>query len=305
MTLALLFPGQGIQHPDMLPWLDHHPLAAPVLAGMADHVGRDWRARLGDEGWLSRNSVAQCLITGVSLAAWSILSPLLPRPAVLAGYSVGEIAAYSAAGVLDAARALDLAACRAGAMDNCAAGRQAGLMAVSGLNAGVTDSLRERFGLAIAIRIGPDRCVLGGLSASLDAAVPALSAHGAEVTRLRVRIASHTPSMAVAAAEFAALIAPMAWNNSSCIVANNFDGAGRRDAGGLKAALASQIASTVQWDRCMDTLAERQPRCVLEVGPGSSLSRMWQARHPDIPARSVDEFQSAQGAASWVRRYLT
>ncbi|CDS52583.1 Malonyl CoA acyl carrier protein transacylase [Polaromonas sp. CG9_12] len=305
MTLALLFPGQGIQHPDMLPWLDRHPLAAPVLARMADHVGHDWRARLGDEDWLSRNSVAQCLVTGVSLAAWSILCPLLPRPAVLAGYSVGELAAYSAAGVMDAGKALDLAACRAGAMDRCAAGRPAGLMAVSGLNAGVIDSMCECFGLAMAIRIGPDRCVLGGLSASLDAALPALAAHGAEVTRLRVRIASHTPWMTAAAAEIAARIAPMDWNNSQSIVANNVDGTGRRDAAGLKAALASQMASTVQWDRCMDTLAERQPRCVLEVGPGSSLSRMWQARYPGIPARAVDAFQSAQGAASWVRRYLT
>jgi [acyl-carrier-protein] S-malonyltransferase len=232
------------------------------------------------------------------------LAPKLPRPAVLAGYSVGEIAAYSAAGVIDSVNALDLAARRASAMDRCMAGSEAGLMAVSGLTTGVTDALCERFGLAIAIRIGQDRCVLGGLRASLDDAIPALSARGADVTRLRVRIASHTSLMAAAATEFAALIMPMEWRNSECIVANNFDGTGRRDAKGLKEALASQIASTVQWDRCMDTIAERQPRCVLEVGPGGSLSRMWQARYPDIPARSVDEFHSPQAVVSWVNRVL-
>jgi [acyl-carrier-protein] S-malonyltransferase len=304
MTLALLFPGQGIQHPDMLPWLDHHPLAAAVLACMADYVGHDWRARLNDEDWLSRNSVAQCLITGVSLAAWHALAPSLPHPTVAAGYSVGEISAYSAAGVMNSACALDLAASRSGAMDRCAAGGEAGLMAVSGVNAGTTDMLCARFGLAVAIRIGPDRCVVGGQRASLDAALPALAVHGAEVTRLRVRVASHTPRMVAAAAEFAALIAPMRWNNSQCIVANNVDGTGRSDSVGLKAALASQIASTVKWDRCMDTLAERQPRCVLEVGPGNSLSRMWQARYPDIPTRSVDEFRSPQAVVSWVNRVL-
>jgi [acyl-carrier-protein] S-malonyltransferase len=304
MTLALLFPGQGIQHPDMLHWLDTEPLAASVLSKMAEYVGTNWRAKLGDEDWVSSNRVAQCLITGVSLAAWQALAPKLPRPAVLAGYSVGEIAAYSAAGVIDSVNALDLAAHRASAMDRCTAGSEAGLMAVSGLTTGVTDALCERFGLAIAIRIGQDRCVLGGLRASLDDAIPALSARGADVTRLRVRIASHTSLMAVAATEFAALIMPMEWRNSECIVANNFDGTGRRDAKGLKEALASQIASTVQWDRCMDTIAERQPRCVLEVGPGGSLSRMWQARYPDIPARSVDEFHSPQAVVSWVNRVL-
>ena len=37
MTLALLFPGQGVQHAAMLPWLEAEPLAAAVLAVMATH----------------------------------------------------------------------------------------------------------------------------------------------------------------------------------------------------------------------------------------------------------------------------
>jgi [acyl-carrier-protein] S-malonyltransferase len=68
----------------------------------------------------------------------------------------------------------------------------------------------------------------------------------------------------------------------------------------LRRALAQQIATTVLWDRCMDTMAERGVRCVLEVGPGSALSRLWQARHPDIPARSIDEFEQPAGVARWV-----
>jgi hypothetical protein len=29
---------------------------------------------------------------------------------------------------------------------------------------------------------------------------------------------------------------------------------------------------------------------------------MWSARYPDIPARSLDEFRSAEGAAAWISR---
>jgi [acyl-carrier-protein] S-malonyltransferase len=55
----------------------------------------------------------------------------------------------------------------------------------------------------------------------------------------------------------------------------------------------------------MDCIAERGVRCVLEVGPGAALAAMWRERHPGIPARSVDEFQSPDGVALWVQRQLS
>jgi len=305
MSLALLFPGQGVQHPEMLRWLDAEPAAAPMWAALAARLGADWRGRLADDAWASGNAVAQALLTGVSLAAWHALAPHLPAPAIVAGYSVGELAACSAAGVFDAVDALDLAQQRANAMDRSAGAVPAGLLAVAGVQADEVEALCARGGLAVAIRIGVDRCVIGGPLGALDAAVPVLAARGAELTPLRVRVASHTPTMTAAATAFDALIAPLAWRRGRCLVASNLDGAGRRDVAPLKHALAAQIDHTVRWDRCMNTVAERQPRCVLEVGPGTSLARMWAARHPEVPARSVDEFHSAQAVIAWVRRALT
>ena len=300
MTLALLFPGQGVQHAEMLPWLEAEPLAAPVLAEMATRLGEDWRARLADEAWTSSNQVAQQLLIGVALAAWSALAPRLPPPNVVAGYSVGELAACSAAGVFDASTALRLAAQRAELMDRCSGDEPGGLLSVSGVNAQTVDVLCAQSGAAVAIRIGPDRRVIGGALAELEAIAPELIARGGEVTPLRVRLASHTRAMASAAREFAALIEPMAWSRSDCVIACDLDGAGRRDPAALKRALSRQIDSPVEWGRCMTTVAERRPRCVLEVGPASSLVRMWSAAHPEIPARSIDEFRSAQAVADWV-----
>lgn len=54
----------------------------------------------------------------------------------------------------------------------------------------------------------------------------------------------------------------------------------------------------------MDALHERQVRCVLEVGPGSALARLWNERFPETPARSVDEFRAASAVADWVMRNL-
>jgi hypothetical protein len=45
MSLALLFPGQGTQHPAMLQWLDDQPEAADVLGRLIAQLGGDWRRR--------------------------------------------------------------------------------------------------------------------------------------------------------------------------------------------------------------------------------------------------------------------
>jgi [acyl-carrier-protein] S-malonyltransferase len=304
MTLALLFPGQGVQHAEMLPWLEADPQAAEVLARMARTLGSDWRTRLADDAWACENRVAQTLITGVGLAAWSALAPQLPVPAVVAGYSVGELAACCAAGVFDADAALSLAQQRAAAMDRCAAGVEQGLLAVSGACAPEIEALCLRAGLSTAIRLGVERRVLGGTLDALRAVVPALTALGAETRFLRVRLASHTPAMAPAARDFAAIVAPLPWRRAACVVISDLDGVGRRDAASLKQALAQQIDHTVQWDRCMDAVAERRPRCVLELGPGTSLARLWAARCPELPVRSVDEFRSAAAVVDWVRGTL-
>ncbi|MBC7728918.1 MAG: acyltransferase domain-containing protein [Microbacteriaceae bacterium] len=303
MSLALLFPGQGVQHAAMLPWLDAEPLAAPMLKAMA--LGDDWRARLADEDWASSNRIAQPLMTGVALAAWAVLAPRLSKPAMVAGYSVGELAAFSVAGLFSADEALQLAQQRAALMDHCAGTEPGGLLAVSGVGVASLGEQLVRFGLAVAIRLGIDRCVLGGTLAALAAITPELLARGADLTPLKVRLPSHTAAMGPAALDFAALLAPLNWpGNAQAVVVCNLDGAGRRESQALKQALARQIDHTVEWERCMTTLAERRPRCVLEVGPGTSLARMWAARFPEVPVRSVDEFQSAQAVAAWVERTL-
>jgi len=296
MSLALLFPGQGVQHPDMLAWVDAEPLAQPALAALSRHIGNDWRQRLPDAGWATANRQAQPLLTGLSLAAWACLAPQLPRPDAVLGYSVGELPAASAAGAYGLDEALDLASLRAQAMD-AASAEPAGLIAVNG-------PVNEQFGLDLAIDLAPDKAILGGSLAAIAAATPALVARGAEVKPLAVRVASHTPRMAPAAAAFAADVVPRAWRPLASAFIANLDGAELRRPAALKHALAEQIAHTVQWQRAAATLAERRPRCVLEVGPGTTLSRLWTAACPDVPARSVDEFRSAEAVLAWVRRQV-
>jgi len=296
MSFALIFAGQGTQHADMLPWLREDAIVRSMCARLRID---DWRAAAADTGWTERNANAQTLLTGLALAAWHQVAGDLPQPAAVAGYSVGELAAFSAAGVYGPETALDLAEERAAAMDRAAEGLAGGLLAVSVPSCRMIDETCRRAGLAVAIRNGQGAFVLGGPEASLRDAEQVLTAQGARCTRLRIGVASHTPWMRDAADDFGRRLSPLPFDRPRAVLFSNV--ADRiRDAQGAKQALAEQIAATVRWDECMDNLHARQPRCVLEVGPGSALARRWNERHPDVPARSCDEFRSAAGVARWV-----
>ena len=300
MSYALLFSGQGMQHPDMLSWLARDGTVQVV----EQLFGGDWRQQLAAPEWAGRNALAQPLLTGLALAALEQLSPLLPAPTAVAGYSVGELAAFAATGVYDVATALTLAQRRAASMDACAADYPTGLLGISGMVLTSVMRLCADFGLKVAIRNGIDSVVVGGPRLALSAAEKVAQREGARCTRLNVQVASHTPWMADAAQSFAALIAPLPFASPRCALFTNV--AGRvATVPQLKQALARQISQTVRWDECMDGIAARKVKCVLEIGPGQALARMWNQRYVHIPGRSVDEFRSAHAIAQWVHRWST
>lgn len=304
MSLGLLFPGQGTQHPGMLPWLDAPGPHTPALAAMATRLGADWRERLNDPAWAGHNSVAQPLLTGVALAAWAALREQLPAPRAVAGYSVGELAAFAVAGVFPADQALALAGIRARLMETAAQACPGGLLALHGLNADQQQALCRQHGLHLAIALHAAACVVGGPPDALDRAAADARQRGATATVLNVALSSHTPCMAPAVAPLRAALEAIPFASPHTALVCNRHGHTEHRPAALRAALAEQIAQTVPWETCMANLREQGVRCVLEVGPGNTLARLWQAIHPEVPVRSLDDFQRPDNAATWVRRCL-
>lgn len=220
----------------------------------------------------------------------------------MAGYSVGEIAAFSAGGMYDTDTALDLAARRAAAMNAAAQGHCGGLMSVQGPRAEALVTAEP--GLALAIRISMDHVIVGGQTSDLQSAAARWTDAGLRCKVLPIAVASHTPWMAEAADTFARHLATLSLKPPKVALISNFTGQPSRQLQGLTSALSRQIAATVRWDECLSGLAERGVRCVLEMGPGAALSAMWRDRYPDIPARSADEFRSDTGLVDWVSQQL-
>jgi len=304
VSVAVVFSGQGNQHPAMLPWLGDDA----SMATLGSRLGvPDWRAALADPAWARMNAHAQVLITTTGLAAWSQIASRLMSASIaidgVAGYSVGELAACAAAGVIDAEDAMKFAAQRATFMDEASRSLAGGLCGVTGIAAADVEAVLLGTSVSIAIRNGDDSVVIGGPLGgdALDAVEAALAARGARCTRLAVSVASHTPLMRSAAQAFGNALSTAGLRAPTLPL---FDSDANRvwTADQARAGLAHQIDHTVRWDEVMDQLAARGPSCVLEIGGGQALARLWQQRHPSIPARSADEFRTLDGVLAWIER---
>lgn len=307
MKIALLFSGQGMQYADMLPWMNP---AHPLLLQMQEqlHVP-DWRAAMRDSSWASTNAHAQVVLTACALAAWQQLQEQVPALqsssqslAAVAGYSIGELAAACVAGVLSASDTVKLAGQRAALMDQAGAGQNSSMLAVSGVSIRTIEQWCQAQGAALAIRNGPDSAVCAGPRDKLAALEKFAQEQGARCTPLAVNIASHTHWMSSAAQAFQEQL-----NQSELAVPNvpwpTNAGVWVHNAATAAQALSAQIMHTMQWDSCMEQIEERQPNVVLEIGPGRSLATMWNQRYSEIPARSVDEFQTLDGLQRWLSRW--
>jgi [acyl-carrier-protein] S-malonyltransferase len=299
--LAILCSGQGGQHRDMFRLFETEPEAAPIFAAAARHLnGTDPRVFVttAAEPDLFANHAGQILCCTQALAACATLVHAFTPEVILAGYSVGELAAWGCAGLFDPVQTIDLAAARAAAMDR-AAPAHAGLAAIVGLPRARLDALLPE-GTAVAIVNGPDSVVIGGPDAALDALLVLAARQGATRTvHLRVAVPSHTPALAAASAEFARILANVSLRRQrpGTRLLGSLDAETVRNPQRGLAALAAQISTTIEWSQCLQAAREAGAARFLELGPGTALRRM-----AGQSARAIDEFRTVSGIRDWLAR---
>ncbi|SFB07295.1 [acyl-carrier-protein] S-malonyltransferase [Collimonas sp. OK607] len=303
--LAILCPGQGGQHAAMFDLPRSDPATTELLQQWLPDtaLGHSLQQILADDALLFSNRLAQPLIVAATAAVWSALQPLLPPPALVAGYSVGEIAAYHVAGAISAPQAIQLATSRAALMDACVlpASPQI-LFSVSGIAVSKLAALLTPHHLYVAIETEADSCIAGGLAQDMHAAVSEIERLGGRIRILPVTVASHTPLMDNAVQPFAQQLRRQFSIDPPVPVLSGLSGQVLTKKEQAITALSQQLAQTIRWSDCMDACAEQGITAALELGPGAALSRMLQARHPHIACRSVSEFRSLQGVRSWLQR---
>ncbi|URD37204.1 acyltransferase domain-containing protein [Methylobacterium tardum] len=305
MTLALLLSGQGGQHPGMFNLTADRPEAQAIFDAAKPLLGgrdpRDVARTGGDE--LHANRTGQILCCVAALAAWNALGCARPARAIVAGYSIGDLAAWGVAGRFEPDVVLTLAARRAEAMD-AATGQGFGLAGIRGLRLDVLDMLAARHGCYLAIRNAPDSGVVGGRRNALDAVCSEASGSGAQrAVILPVQTPSHTPLLSAATDAFRDILAaakqvrPPA--GAPRLISGLDGGAVFRAEEGLEK-LAIQISRTIDWSACLEACGEYGADRVLELGPGHALATMARLALPEARVHALEEFRSIPGVADWL-----
>lgn len=303
MTLCLLCPGQGSQSPEMFERLRADPLAGEHAARLAALLPWDAYELARDPARCFANRYAQVLICLHAVLVGAVLRDAQIFPALVAGYSVGELAAHGLAGALPPAALLAAAEARAAAMDACTP-PDAGMLAVRGLRRAEMEAQALAFGVDVAICNGEEHVVLAGPQVRLDALAARLGGQGGvHLVRLPIGVPAHSHWLSPAVDVFAHSLAQLPWQPAPLPVIAGIDGSIVRDAPAAIQTLSRQLATRIEWARVLDVAVEMGARVFFEVGPGNALSRMALERHPQIPARALGDFSSLQGALAWLRRY--
>ena len=253
MPLTILCSGQGNQHAGMFDLVADSPAAADLFKVASTLLGgRDPRqlVQRGRAADLEENRTAQVLCVLTALSHCAALADALPGNRLVAGYSVGELAAWGLAGVFDRTETLRLAAARAEVMDAVRDGPQ-GLLFVRGLSRSTIDMLCRRTKTFIAIINPGDAYLIGGSVPALDDLESGCRKAGATRShRIGVHIASHTPLLAEASPEFEKRLSEvknMLSPRHGVRLFSGVDGEPVFDlADGLRK-LARQISTTVDW----------------------------------------------------------
>jgi [acyl-carrier-protein] S-malonyltransferase len=282
------------------PWLE--------LPGAADQIA-SWSiasdlelARLGTTASVEEitdTAVTQPLVVAATLLAYQELSRRgvladAGQEFVVAGHSVGEIAAYAIAGVIAADDAVALAATRGAEMAKACANEPTGMSAVLGGDESDVLGRLEQLDLVAANRNAAGQIVAAGRLTALDKLAEDPPAK-ARVRTLGVAGAFHTEFMRSALDGYAAAAQKVTTAEPTAMLLSNRDGQPVSSATDAIEKLVGQLTRPVRWDLCTETLRRHNVTAIVEFPPAGTLSGIAKRELRGVPTRPVKSLADLDG----------
>jgi len=280
MKLALVFPGQGSQAVGMLKGYAGLPGIKETLEDARQLLGAEF-VRLLDEGPtemlnLTINTQPAMLTAGyAAYRAWRALGG--PRPALVAGHSLGEYTALVAAEAISFRDCLPLVRFRAQAMQEAVPQDEGAMAAILGLDDnGVRHACAEAGGAVQAVNFNsPGQVVIAGDKRAVERASELCKSRGAKrALALPVSAPFHSSLMRPAGEKLRVYLEKISIISPKIDLVNNVDVKIESDPAAIKHALARQAASPVRWVETIMKMRERGVTHVFECGPGKVLAGM-------------------------------
>lgn len=304
MKFAFVFPGQGSQSVGMMDaWADH-PAATKVISEASAALGEDLGLLMAqgpaEQLNLTTNTQPAMLTASVAMfEAWKAAGG--PVASMMAGHSLGEYAALTAAGSLSLADAVRLVRIRADAMQAAVPVGTGAMAAVLGLD---DDAVREackqgaQGEIVEAVNFNaPSQVVIAGHVAAVERAMAAAKALGAKrAVLLPVSAPFHSSLLKPAAEVLSVALSKVTVHSPSVSVMNNVDVAIEQDPDKIRDALVRQAWHPVRWVEIIQAMKVQGITHIVECGPGKVLSGMVKRIEPDLVSVSVTDPASMQAA---------
>jgi [acyl-carrier-protein] S-malonyltransferase len=281
-------------------WLEL-PGAAERLAAWSQISGLDL-VRLGTTATaeeITDTAVTQPLVVAATLLAHEELTRrglLADKETVVAGHSVGEIAAYAIAGVISADDAVKLAATRGAEMAKACALEPTGMSAVLGGDEAEVLARLEALDLVPANRNAAGQIVAAGALSALDKLAEDPPAK-ARVRQLATAGAFHTHFMASATDGYASAAEGVTASEPTAKLLSNADGQPVASAADAMTKLVAQLTRPVRWDLCTETMRQSNVTAIVEFPPAGTLAGIAKRELRGVPTHAVKSPAELDGLA--------
>ena len=279
MAKAYVFPGQGAQFVGMGKDLYESNAKAKELFDIANEILGYRITDIMFEG--PDENLKQTKVTQPAIFLHSVITALCMddfKPDMVAGHSLGEFSALTAAGALSFEDGLRLVYARAMAMQKACEAAPSTMAAIIGLPDETIEKVcaeisKEGYVVVPANYNSPGQVVISGNVEAIQEACAKLKEAGAKrALPLAVGGAFHSPLMEMARVELAAAIEKAPVSNPVCPVYQNVDAKPHTEAADIKANLLKQLTSPVRWTQSVKNIIADGMTEFVECGPGQVLT---------------------------------
>ena len=294
-AVAFVFSGQGDQFPGMGKELQERYDSSKKVFQMCDGIrpGTSEQCFSGSADELKETKNTQPCLFAMELAAFAVLQEKGITPDAVAGFSLGEVVAATAAGYFDHETGFELV-CKRGALMQAEAEKyDTAMAAVLKLSSEKVEEICGRFSHIYPVNYNcPGQISVSGLAEQMPAFSAEVKAAGGRALPLKVKGAFHSPFMQTAAVQFAEEIRKCEIRKGNVTLYSNLSGQPYGE--DVVSQLSRQIANPVLWETTIRNMIDSGIDTFIEIGPGKTLTNMIRKISSDVNAKSYTELLSEE-----------
>lgn len=273
--IAFVFAGQGAQKPGMGKELADISNAAAKIFKKADEVrpGTSKQCFEGTMEELSETKNTQPCVCTVDVAAAAALTEAGIKADMVAGYSLGELAALIYGESLSFEDGLRLVNERGRIMQDASNKCESGMMAILKLSDEVVEKLCSKYTQVYPVNFNCNgQVTVAGDNEQLMDFKEDVKEAGGLIRILEVSGGFHSPFMAEAAEQFAEVLEEVDFKAPQMKVYSNYTAQPYGD--NYKELLKMQISNPIRWKNLIENMIQQGVDTFIEIGPGTALTKM-------------------------------